>query len=68
MTLTITFSDEQAEMLTARAAAEGLSLEEWLKSLATELSLETGTLQDAADIVLEEMRNVQPEVNASYAQ
>jgi len=34
MTLTIKLSDEQATALQAKAAAEGLSLEEWLQKLA----------------------------------
>jgi len=34
MTLTIKFSDEQAEVLRAKAAAEGLSVEAWIQKLA----------------------------------
>ena len=34
MTVTIQLSDEQAAMLQAKAAAQGLSLEKWLQSLA----------------------------------
>jgi hypothetical protein len=34
MTLTIKFSDEQAEVLQAKAAAEGLSVEAWIQKLA----------------------------------
>ncbi|MBV9266649.1 MAG: hypothetical protein JO061_10820 [Acidobacteriaceae bacterium] len=34
MTLTIKLSEEQATTLEAKAAAEGLSVEEWIKKLA----------------------------------
>ena len=34
MTLTIKLSDEQATALQAKAAAEGLSVEEWIQKLA----------------------------------
>lgn len=34
MTVTIQLSDEQAAALQAKAAAQGLSLEKWLQSLA----------------------------------
>jgi hypothetical protein len=36
MNLTIEFSDEQAATLKAKAAAEGLTLEEWVKKQATQ--------------------------------
>jgi hypothetical protein len=39
MTLTITLSDEQATVLQAKAAAEGLSVEEWIQKLAEALPL-----------------------------
>ena len=35
MTLVIDLPDEQAAMLTERAAAQGLTLEDWLKELAS---------------------------------
>jgi hypothetical protein len=54
----IELSDEQAAALMAKAAAQGLSLEEWLQKLATEPPARPGSLQLAADIVLEEMRKV----------
>ena len=38
MTVTIRLSDEQAEALDARAAAEGLSVEQWLQKLAESLN------------------------------
>jgi hypothetical protein len=61
----IELSDDQAAALTAKAAAQGLSLEDWFKSLATELSGTSGSLQSAADIVLEEMRKVPAEIMTS---
>ena len=67
MTLTINLPDDQAAALKAKAAAEGLSLEDWFKSLAADLPAAPGTLQTAADIVLEEMRKVPPEVMAALS-
>ena len=61
----IELSDEQAEALKAKAAAEGLTLEAWLKKLAAaEVSVEK-PLQTAADIILSSMRDVPPEIMAS---
>jgi plasmid stability protein len=60
----IELPDEQAAALRARAAAAGLTLEAWLKQLA-EAEDETPTehpLRTAADIVLECMRQVPPEL------
>jgi|HubBroStandDraft_2_1064218.scaffolds.fasta_scaffold1664990_2 predicted DNA binding CopG/RHH family protein len=36
MTVTIEISDEQVAALQVRAAAKGLSLQDWLRKLATE--------------------------------
>jgi hypothetical protein len=59
MTVTINLSDDEALVLQARAAAESLSPEEWFKTLATDShEAALGSLQAAAYIVLEEMRNV----------
>jgi len=60
MTLTIILPDDQAAALKARAAAEGLSLEDWFKSLAAESTAAPGTVQAAANIVLDEMHKVSP--------
>lgn len=61
----IELPDEQAEALRAKAAAQGLSLEEWFKSLATGEPAPADTpLQTAADIILGHMRNVPPEIMA----
>lgn len=64
MTL-IELPDDQAAALTAKAAAQGLSLEDWFKSLAAEALAVPGGVQSAADIVLEEMRKVPADVMAS---
>ena len=54
----IKLPDDQAAALTAKAAAQGLSLEDWFKSLAVEQPAGPGGVQSAANIVLEEMRKV----------
>ncbi len=61
---TITLSEEQAEALRAKAAAEGLTLEDWLAKLA-EGTPEEKPLQAAANIVLRRMRNIPLEIAAS---
>ena len=63
----IELPDEQAAALTAKAAAAGLTLEDWLKQLAgsEEMPLAGQPLQTAADIVLGCMRDVPPEVMAT---
>lgn len=66
MTVTIYLPDDQATALQAKAAAAGLSLEAWLQELADEeLSVAPGSVQPAANIVLEEMRKVPEEVMAT---
>jgi hypothetical protein len=61
----ITLPDEQAAALKAKAAAEGLSLEEWLNKLAAPEPAAARPLQTAADIVLASMRNVPSEIMAT---
>jgi hypothetical protein len=61
----IELPDEQAAALKAKAAAEGLTLEAWLKKLATAEPSDQQPLQTAADIVLSRMRNVPPEIMAT---
>ena len=61
----IELSDEQAAALAAKAAAQGLSLEDWFKRLANELPAASGTVQVAANIVLQEMRQVPTEIMLS---
>jgi plasmid stability protein len=63
----IELPDEQAAALKAKAAAAGLTLEAWLKRLA-EAEVETPgehPLRTAADIVLDCMRQVPPEIMAT---
>jgi hypothetical protein len=60
--MVIELPDDQAAALTAKAAAQGLTLEDWFKGLAAEVPVTSGSLQSAADIVLEEMRKVPVEV------
>jgi hypothetical protein len=61
----IELPDDQAAALTAKAAAQGLSLEDWFKSLAVETPAGPGGVQTAADIVLEEMRKVPADLMAA---
>jgi len=69
MTMTvIELPDEQAEALKAKANAAGLTLEAWLRQLADaerEPPPAEHPLQTAADIVLNCMRDVPPEVMAA---
>ena len=63
MTLTIKLSDEQATVLQAKAAAEGLSVEEWIQKLAAPPQpTPERPLQAAAEIILSSMRDVPPEM------
>jgi len=67
MTLTIRLSDEHANALQARAAAEGLTLEAWLEKLA-----EQGTTITRPDrrhiweVIAENMKNVPTEDFAAF--
>ncbi len=64
MTL-IEIPDDQAAALKARAAAQGLTLEDWFKNLAASEPAPSETpLQTAADIILGHMRNVPAEIMA----
>ncbi len=54
----IELPDDQAAALTAKASAQGLRLEDWFKSLAVETPAAHGSVQSAADIVLEEMSKI----------
>jgi len=62
---TIELSDEQAEALKAKAAAEGLTLEAWLNKLAAPEQPVERPLHTAAEIILSCMRNVPPEIMAT---
>lgn len=61
----IELPDDQVAALKAKAAEAGLTLEEWLKNLASAEAPTTSAerpLQTAADIVLSHMRKVPPEI------
>jgi hypothetical protein len=64
----IELPDEQAAALKAKAAAQGLTLNDWLEKLASEHPAAppfvSSPLQTAANIVLARMRNVPAEVMA----
>jgi len=64
----IELPDEQAEVLKAKAAAEGLSLEAWLQKLAQEERPASPPQQHIADVILKNMRDVPPEVMARMPQ
>jgi len=57
----IEIPDEQAEALKARAAAQGLTLEAWLKRLAEERPVHTFD-PDAAKAAVERIREIQKHV------
>jgi hypothetical protein len=60
----IELPDEQAAVLKAKAAAEGLSLEAWLQKLAREERPPGPAHRHIADVILDNMRDVPPEVMA----
>jgi hypothetical protein len=69
MTLTLQLSDEQATALKAKAAAEGLpSIEAWIEKqtapTAPKSPAETPLLT-AAQIILDSMRDILPEIMAT---
>jgi len=67
MSLTLKLSDEEAIALQAKAAADGLSLEEWIRKLAgpgPQADLER-PLQTEADIIISRMSKVPPEIMAT---
>ena len=66
MTLTIKLSDEQATVLQTKAAAEGLSVEEWIQKLAAQdeqdqQSVSRQQSQPIWEIIAENMKRVPPE-------
>ena len=60
MSVTIELSDDQAEALRARAAAEGLSLEDWLRRIASTQS-SPAKVQRAVSRILDIQRRVKPD-------
>jgi len=65
MSLTLKLSDEEATALQAKAAAEGLSLEEWLQKLAQPEPPVSRPLEHIANIIVESMKDVPPEIMAA---
>jgi hypothetical protein len=61
----IELSDEQAEALKAKAAAEGLTLEAWLAKLAERERPASRPHRHIAEIILETMKDVPPEMMAA---
>jgi plasmid stability protein len=63
MTITINIPDEQAAVLQAKAAAHGLTLEEWLARLATQEETPDPILsaQSAVARILEIQKSVKPD-------
>ncbi len=51
MTVTIRLSDEQATALEAKAAAEGLSVEEWIQKLAESGNKAARETRTGADLI-----------------
>ena len=73
MSLTLKLSNEQATALQAKAAAEGLSLEEWIQKLAqaeNEPSADSASQHERprrhiSEIIRENMSKVPPEIMAT---
>ncbi len=69
MTLTLKLSDEQATALKAKAEAEGLSsVEEWIEKQAEPMAPNPPVerpLHTAAQIILDSMRDIPPEIMAT---
>jgi hypothetical protein len=61
----IELSDEQAAALKAKAAAAGLTLEAWLQKLAEPEPSAGRPHQHIADVIVENMRSVPPEIMAT---
>lgn len=65
MTVTIELSEEQAEAVEARAAAQGLSVQDWLKQVAerqarTPLQPQPGR-RHISEVIQDNMKDVPPE-------
>lgn len=66
MSLSLTLSDEEATALQAKAAAEGISLEEWIHKLAQPAPTKDNAARHERprhiwDIIAENMQGVPPE-------
>lgn len=62
MTLTLKLSDEQATVLQAKAAAEGLSLEAWIEKLAEPQPAAMRPRRHISEIIRENMSRVPAEI------
>jgi hypothetical protein len=60
----IELPDEQAAALKAKAAAAGLTLEAWLQKLAEPEQPSSRPRRHIADVIVENMSNVPPEIMA----
>jgi hypothetical protein len=58
----IELPDEQVAALKVKAAAEGLSLEAWLQKLAEQGRPASHPHRHIADVILENMQDVPPEI------
>ena len=71
MSLTLKLSDEEATALQAKAAADGLSLEEWIRKLAqpepttSVSSQQSRSRRHISEIIRENMSKVPPEIMAT---
>jgi hypothetical protein len=61
----IELPDEQAAVLKAKAAAEGLSLVEWIQQLAQQPLPLSGMNGHIADVISKNMNDVPPEIMAA---
>jgi hypothetical protein len=61
----IELPDEQAAALKAKAAAAGLTLEAWLQKLAEQEPSTGRPHRHIADVIVENMRSVPPEIMAT---
>jgi len=65
MTVMIELPDEQAAALNAKAAAEGLSLAQWIRKLAEQSPGDTRPRRHISEIIRENMSRVPPEIMAT---
>lgn len=65
MTVMIELPDEQAAALNAKAAAEGLSLAQWMRKLAEQSPSDTRPRRHISEIIRENMSRVPPEIMAT---
>jgi hypothetical protein len=61
----IELPDDQAAALQAKAAAEGLSLAEWIQQIAEQAQATGRPHRHIADVICENMKDVPPEIMAT---